>query len=50
MTRQELTAVLEEAQTRAKADGSGNDIPDLVLRILTAASSTEAVQASLKDV
>ena len=50
MTRQELTAVLEEAEARAKADGSGNDIPDLVLRILTAASSTEAVQAALKDV
>ena len=50
MTRQELTAVLDEAQARAKADGSGNDIPDLVLRILTAASSTEAVQAALKDV
>jgi hypothetical protein len=50
VTRQELTAVLEEAEARAKADGSGNDIPDLVLRILTAASSTEAVQAALKDV
>ena len=42
--------MLDEAQARAKADGSGNDIPDLVLRILTAASSTEAVQAALKDV
>jgi len=42
--------VLDEAEARAKADGSGNDIPDLVLRILTAASSTEAVQAALKDV
>ena len=42
--------MLEEAEARAKADGSGNDIPDLVLRILTAASSTEAVQAALKDV
>ena len=50
MTRQELTAALDEAHARAKADGSGNDIPDLVLRILTAASSTEAVQAALKDV
>ena len=42
--------MLDEAEARAKADGSGNDIPDLVLRILTAASSTEAVQAALKDV
>ena len=42
--------MLEEAQARANADGSGNDIPDLVLRILTAASSTEAVQSALKDV
>ncbi|TME28361.1 MAG: hypothetical protein E6I64_03570 [Chloroflexi bacterium] len=50
MTRAELAAVLDEAEARAKTDGSGNDIPDLVLRILTAASSTEAVQAALKDV
>ena len=42
--------MLDEAEARAKTDGSGNDIPDLVLRILTAASSTEAVQAALKDV
>ena len=50
MTKQELTAALSEARTRAKTDGSGNDVPDLVLRILTAASGTESVRDALKDV
>ena len=50
MTREELAAALGEARARAKTDGSGNDVPDLVLRILTAASGTEGVRDSLKDV
>jgi len=50
VTKEELSAVLAEAQTRAKTDGSGNDVPELVLRILTAASGTESVRESLKDV
>ncbi|HEY7623860.1 MAG TPA: hypothetical protein VIA63_02420 [Candidatus Limnocylindria bacterium] len=50
MTKEELGAALAEAQTRAKADGSGNDVPDLVLRILTAASDTDTVRNALKDV
>ncbi|TMF63482.1 MAG: hypothetical protein E6I14_05590 [Chloroflexi bacterium] len=50
MTKEELAAVLAEAQARAKTDGSGNDVPELVLRILTAASGTESVRESLKDV
>ena len=50
MTKEELSAALEEAKARAKTDGSGNDVPDLVLRILTAASGTDSVRESLKDV
>jgi hypothetical protein len=50
VTREELAAALAEAERRAKMDGSGNDIPDLVLRILTAASTTDRVQDALKDV
>jgi hypothetical protein len=50
VTKEELGAALAEAQTRAKANGSGNDVPDLVLRILTAASDTDAVRTALKDV
>ena len=50
MTKEELSAALAEAQTRAKTDGSGNDVPDLVLRILAAASTTDAVRDALKDV
>ena len=50
MTKEELSAVLEEAKARAKANGSGNDVPDLVLRILTAASGTDTVRDALKDV
>ena len=50
MTKEELAAVLAEAERRAKTDGSGNDVPDLVLRILTAASTTDRVQTALKDV
>ena len=50
MTKEELSAALEEAKARAKTDGSGNDVPDLVLRILTAASTTGTVRDSLKDV
>lgn len=50
MTKEELTAALEEAKTRAKTNGSGNDVPDLVLRILTAASETDTVREALKDV
>jgi hypothetical protein len=50
MTKEELSAALAEAQTRAKADGGGNDVPDLVLRILTAASGTDTVRSALKDV
>ena len=50
MTKEELTAALEEAKTRAKANGAGNDVPELVLRILTAASGTDTVRDSLKDV
>lgn len=50
MTKEELSAALAEAHARAKADGSGNDVPDLVLRILTAASATDTVREALKDV
>jgi hypothetical protein len=50
MTREELSAALGEAQARAKSDGSGNDVPELVLRILVAASTTESVRDALKDV
>ena len=50
MTKEELSAALEEAKTRAKTNGSGNDVPDLVLRILTAASETDTVREALKDV
>ena len=50
MTKEELSAALEEAKARAKTDGSGNDVPELVLRILTAASETDAVREALKDV
>jgi hypothetical protein len=50
VTKEELSAALEEAKARAKTDGSGNDVPDLVLRILTAASETETVREALKDV
>jgi hypothetical protein len=50
MTKEELAAVLKEAEARAKSDGSGNDVPDLVLRILNAASNTETVRDALKDV
>ena len=50
MTKQELTAALSEARARATTNGSGNDVPDLVLRILTAASGTESVRDALKDV
>ena len=50
MTKAELSAALAEAQTRAKTDGSGNDVPELVLRILTAASGTDSVRESLKEV
>ena len=50
MTKEELSAALEEAKARAKTDGSGNDVPDLVLRILTAASETDTVREALKDV
>jgi hypothetical protein len=50
MTKEELSAALAEAQTRAKANGHGNDVPDLVLRILNAASATESVREALKDV
>jgi len=50
VTKQELTAALSEARARAKTNGSGNDVPDLVLRILTAASGTESVRDALKDV
>lgn len=50
MTKEELSAALAEAQTRAKTNGAGNDVPELVLRILTAASDTDTVRDSLKDV
>jgi hypothetical protein len=50
VTREELTAVLAEAHRRAKADGAGDDIPELVLRILVAAGSTDRVRDALKDV
>ena len=50
MTKEELSAALEEAKARANTDGSGNDVPDLVLRILTAASETDTVREALKDV
>ncbi|HYU82383.1 MAG TPA: hypothetical protein VFA31_06565 [Candidatus Polarisedimenticolia bacterium] len=50
MTKEELSAALEEAKARAKTNGSGNDVPDLVLRILTAASETDTVRDALKDV
>ena len=50
MTKEELSAALAEAKARAKTDGSGNDVPDLVLRILTAASETDTVRDALKDV
>ena len=48
MTKEELAAAL--ATARARADGSGNDVPEVVLRILTAASTTDTVRESLKDV
>ena len=50
MTKAELSAALEEAKTRAKTDGSGNDVPEIVLRILAAASATDTVRDALKDV
>ena len=50
MTKEELSAALAEGKTRAKTDGSGNDVPELVLRILTAASGTDTVRDALKDV
>jgi hypothetical protein len=50
MTKEELSAALAEAQTRAKTNGAGNDVPELVLRILKAASDSENVRDSLKDV
>ena len=50
MTKEELSAALEEAKARAKTDGSGNDVPELVLRILSAASETDTVREALKDV
>jgi hypothetical protein len=50
VTKEELSAALEEAKARAKTDGSGNDVPDLVLRILAAASATDTVRDALKDV
>ncbi|HEV8534987.1 MAG TPA: hypothetical protein VGR87_04600 [Candidatus Limnocylindria bacterium] len=52
MTREELEAALAEAQARAKTDGSGigNDVPELVLRILNAASGTDSVRDALKSV
>jgi hypothetical protein len=50
VTKEELTVALAEAKARAKTDGSGNDVPELVLRILNAASGTDTVRAALKDV
>jgi len=50
VTKEELSAALDEAKARAKTNGSGNDVPDLVLRILTAASETDTVRDALKDV
>jgi len=50
VTKEELSAALAEAKTRAKTDGSGNDLPELVLRILTAASEMDTVRDALKDV
>ncbi|HKC90548.1 MAG TPA: hypothetical protein VKE23_04370 [Candidatus Limnocylindria bacterium] len=50
MTKEELAAALAEANARAKTDGSANDVPDLVLRILNAASESETVRDALKDV
>jgi len=50
VTKEELAAALAEANARAKTDGSANDVPDLVLRILNAASESETVRDALKDV
>jgi hypothetical protein len=50
VTKAELAAALAEANARAKTDGSANDVPDLVLRILNAASETDTVRDALKDV
>jgi hypothetical protein len=50
VTKEELSAALEEAKTRAKTNGSANDVPELVLRILTVASETDTVRDALKDV
>jgi hypothetical protein len=50
MTTEELAAALAEAHARSKSDGSGNDVPELVLRILTAASGADSVREALKDV
>ena len=50
MTKEELAAALDEAKARAKTNGSGNDVPDLVLRILSAASDTDTVRDAMKDV
>jgi hypothetical protein len=50
MTKEELAAALADAQTRTKTNGSGNDVPELVLRILTLASQTDTVREALKDV
>src|SRR5207302_4245038 len=47
---EEPSAALTEARARAQTNGSGNDVPELVLRILAAASGMEAVRESLKDV
>src|SRR5439155_519169 len=44
------TAGLRLVLGLAKTDGSGNDVPELVLRILGAASGTDSVRESLKDV
>ena len=50
MTEQKLATVLAEARARSASDGSGNDVVELVLRILAAASDTDAVRDALKDV
>jgi hypothetical protein len=49
MTEVALAAALAEARARAAADGAGG-IPELVLRILVAASDTESVHKALGDV
>ena len=50
MTKEELSAALAEAQTRAKTDGSGNDVPDLETKLRFRAQSAFAVNQAREAV